>query len=140
LEEMLRVYDEKYSSTYGPLHSRVKQLFKEFLKCGDAHFGFIRLWCHDCSEEKLVPYSCKIRGLCPSCGQKRAIVWAERMVEEVLPDVDAQIIFTIPKMLRKAFLFNRTLVGELCRVAYDAIRRFYLEPACVAERNYSPNL
>jgi hypothetical protein len=50
------------------------------------------------------------------------------MVEEVLPDVDyAQVIFTIPKMLRKAFLFNRTLVGELCRVAYDAIRMFYLE-------------
>jgi len=128
LEKMLQVYDEKFSSTYGPLHSRVKQLFKEFLKCGDAHFGFIRLWCHDCSEEKLVPYSCKIRGLCPSCGQKRAIAWAERMVEEVLPQVDyTQIIFTIPKMLRKAFLFKRSLVGELCRVAYEAIRKFFTE-------------
>jgi hypothetical protein len=50
------------------------------------------------------------------------------MVEEVLPDVDyAQIIFTIPKMLRKAFLFNRSLVGELCRVAYEAIRMFFTE-------------
>ena len=37
--------------------------------------------------ERVVPFSCKSRGLCSSCGQKRAILWAERMVEEVLPDV-----------------------------------------------------
>ena len=41
------------------------------------------------------------------------------MVSEVLPDVPyLQIVFTIPKMLRKHFLFDRTLYGELSRVAY----------------------
>jgi hypothetical protein len=47
--------------------------------------------------------------VCPSCGQRRAIAWAERMVEEVLPDVPyLQLVFTIPKMLRRAFLFDST--------------------------------
>ncbi len=128
LEELERVYDEKFSSTYGPMHPRVKKLFEDFCRCGDLHFGFLRLRCPQCGAEKLLPHSCKTRGLCPSCGTRRAIQWAERMVEEVLPDTDyQQIIFTLPKILRKAFLFKRSLVGELCRAAYAAIKQFFQE-------------
>ncbi len=48
------------------------------------------------------------------------------MVEEVLPDVPyVQLVFTIPKMLRKAFLFDRSLYGDLCRAAYEATRKFF---------------
>ncbi len=48
------------------------------------------------------------------------------MVDEVLPDVPyAQIIFTIPKMLRPFFLWDRSLYGELCRCAYAATRKFF---------------
>ncbi len=48
------------------------------------------------------------------------------MVEEVLPDVPyVQLVFTIPKMLRKAFLFDRSLYGDLCRSAYEATRKFF---------------
>ncbi len=47
------------------------------------------------------------------------------MVREVLPDGPyVQLVFTIPKMLRKAFLFDRTLYGDLCRAAYEATRKF----------------
>ena len=74
----------------------------------------------------IVPFSCKTRGACRSCGQKRAIAWAERMVEEVLPDVPyVQLVFTIPKILRKGFLFRRKLYGEHCRAAYAATRKFF---------------
>ena len=79
-------------------------------------------------ENKLVPHSSKTRGLCPSSGKKRAIAWAERMVEEVLPDVPyVQLVFTIPKMLRRHFLFDRSLYGELSRLAYAATRDFFEE-------------
>jgi len=48
------------------------------------------------------------------------------MVDQVLPDVPyAQLVFTIPKMLRRAVLFERKLYGELCRVAYAATRKFF---------------
>jgi hypothetical protein len=61
--------------------------------------------------------------LCPSCGQRRAIEWAERMVEEVLPLVPyRQLFVTIAMALRKSFLFDRSLDGDLCRVVYACTR------------------
>ena len=64
-EELLRVYDEKFRSTYGPLHPRIKDLLEAFTRCGDPHFGFLRLRCcnADCDEktERIVPFSCKTR-------------------------------------------------------------------------------
>src|SRR6266540_3963139 len=65
------------------------------------------------------------RGACPSCGQKRALVWAGRMVEEVLPIVPyRQLVFTIPRNLRWPFFFDRSLYGELSRIAYSSTRDF----------------
>ena len=43
-------------------------------------------------------FSCKGRGLCPSCGAKRAAELAAFLVDEVVEDVGhAQWVFTIPK-------------------------------------------
>ena len=48
------------------------------------------------------------------------------MVTEVLPDIPyLQMVLTIPKMLRKHFLFERALYGELAKVAYTATREFF---------------
>jgi hypothetical protein len=48
------------------------------------------------------------------------------MVNEVLPDVPyAQAVFTIPKMLRRFFLWDHRLYGELCRCVYAATRKFF---------------
>ena len=48
------------------------------------------------------------------------------MVAEVLPDVPyVSLTFTIPKILRKGFLFDRSLYGDLCRSAYAATRKFF---------------
>ena len=62
-EEFLRVYDEKFRTTYGPLHPRIKDLLEAFTRCGDPHFGFLRLRrCNaDCGDktERIVPFSCK---------------------------------------------------------------------------------
>jgi hypothetical protein len=129
LDDLLRVWDDRFASEHGPLHPRVQDLFERFVRCGDPHYGFLRLRCsnEECAskEERIVAFSCKSRGTCPSCGQKRAIAWAERMVHEVLPEVPyAQLVFTIPKMLRRGFLFDRKLYGELCRAAYAATRKF----------------
>jgi ribosomal protein S27E len=125
LEELFRAWDERFRKGHGPLHGRLRKLFDEYLKCGDPHHGFLRLRCPGCAEEKIVPFSCKSRGLCPSCSKKRAIAWAERMVEEVLPVVPyAGLVFTIPKMLRPHFLWDRCLYSDLCRQAYAATLEF----------------
>jgi len=42
-----------------------------------------------------------------------------------LPAGDAAPVFTIPKMLRRALLFDRSLYGDLSRSAYAATRKFF---------------
>ncbi len=123
LEDLKFSYDERFAKTYGPLSPRVIDLFERFTRCADPHFGFIRLRCPECGEEKMLPFSCKVRGLCSSCEALRGVRWAERMVEEVLPEVTyVPLVITIPKMIRPSLLFDRKLYGDLCRTAYRVIR------------------
>jgi hypothetical protein len=47
------------------------------------------------------------------------------MVGEVLPVVPyRQLVFTIPRNLRRPFLFDRSLYGKLSRIAYSSTRDF----------------
>jgi hypothetical protein len=41
------------------------------------------------------------------------------------PDGIHEWVFTIPKRLRVYFRFDRSLLGRLCRVAYDTVREVY---------------
>ncbi len=126
LEELQRVYGDRFKSLYGPLTPRVIDLFERYLRCGDPHFGFLRIHCASCGHEHLLPFSCKARGLCPSCHKRRAIELAERIAEDVLPRVSyAPLVFTIPKIVRRAFLFDRKLYGEFCKVAYRVVRELF---------------
>ena len=52
----------------------VKAEFDAFLECGILAYGFLRLRCTDCSHEKLVAFSCKWRGFCPSCGTTHIVM------------------------------------------------------------------
>lgn len=61
LEELVRVWDQRFSAEHGPLHPRVRDLLERFVRCGDPHYGFLRLRCvnEECGkkEEKIVPFS-----------------------------------------------------------------------------------
>lgn len=46
-----------------------------------------RVCCEGCAFERLVPFSCKGRGFCPSCGGRRMTERAAHLVEAVLPRV-----------------------------------------------------
>jgi len=46
--------------------------------------GVARVRCPDCRHEFLVAFSCKLRGLCPSCHQKRELLWVAWAEEELL--------------------------------------------------------
>jgi len=94
-----------------------------YLDCGLFESGFARVACPECRAEFLVGFSCKGRGLCPSCGAKRAAIFSELLQHKILADVPhAQWVFSVPKMLRPYFLFQRELLGELARLAYETVR------------------
>jgi hypothetical protein len=69
-----------------PLPAFVEQEFRDFLTCGILAHGFARLRCTECALERLVPFSCKGRGFCPSCGGRRMTESAARLVDLIQPE------------------------------------------------------
>ena len=96
-DEFERVYPEKYQERYGYWRPVIRSAIDKFMKCGDPKEGFARVRCPDCKAEYFVAFSCRARGACPSCAQKRALLLAHRLNAEVLADVPhRQWVFTIP--------------------------------------------
>jgi len=80
---------------------------------------------------------------CPSCHQKRALLFAEHIDQEVLGQVPIrQYVVTIPKMLRLCFKYDRKLLGELSRCFFDSIKEIFLlaAPQAGADSAGSPYL
>jgi glycine/D-amino acid oxidase-like deaminating enzyme len=68
-----------------PLPRFVKDEFDAFLECGILAHGFLRLRCGECGHDKLLAFSCKRRGFCPSCGARRMSQTAAHLVDHVIP-------------------------------------------------------
>jgi len=125
-EEYVRVYDEVFAKEYGPWRPHVEDVLKRYLACGDLREGFARVRCGDCGCEYLLAFSCKTTCFCPSCRQKRALLFAEWLDEDVLkPVVHRQYTFTIPRVLRGLFRREPSLLGLLSRAAWDALKAFF---------------
>ncbi|HEX7600568.1 MAG TPA: transposase zinc-binding domain-containing protein [Polyangiaceae bacterium] len=63
----------------------VRAELEGYLECGLLRRGFARLRCDACKETRLVAFSCKGRGFCPSCLGRRMCAAAGNLVEHVLP-------------------------------------------------------
>src|SRR5215831_8818091 len=110
-----------------------KQEFREFLKCGVLAHGFTRLRCTDCMFERLVPFSCKRRGFCPSCGGRRMAEHAAVLVDEVLPRVPVrQWVLTLPYRLRYRLAWDH----PLCRAVLGVFAE-HCSPSTRAPRRHS---
>jgi hypothetical protein len=120
-EQLERVWDERYDREHGFWRPVVRRVVEQFLDCGDLRCGFARLWRPTCRKDLLLPYSCRRRCFCPSCHQKRALLFAEHIDQEVLGGLPVrQYVVTIPKMLRLCFKYDRKLLGLLsqCFVSF----------------------
>ena len=58
-----------------------------FLRCGILTHGFTRVACDCCRERRLVAFSCKRRGFCPSCLGRRMCDFAAHLRDHVMPTV-----------------------------------------------------
>ena len=92
-----------------------------------AH-GFLRVRCPTCREERLVPFSCKGRGFCPSCSGRRMADTAAWLVDRVLPEVPVrQWVLTLPFALRYRLAYDAELTAmvlrEFLRAVFAALRR-----------------
>jgi hypothetical protein len=116
-DQFLADYESRFEKEYGFLRPIIKEVVERYLDCGNPRCGFARIRCPSCGEERLVMFSCRSRGFCPSCHSKRR--------ETLLLDVPhRQVVFTIPKMLRIFFRYKRRLLGDLCQAAIHALLKY----------------
>lgn len=129
-QELEYVWEERFQHKYGILRDEVLKVLDEYLNCGLLEHGAARVYCDSCKHSLLVAFSCKKRGVCPSCGTKRAVKFAEHLYSEVLEDVPTRhVVFSIPKRLRPYFRYNR----KLCNVLFKAAWRSLLQHLGVPE-------
>jgi rRNA maturation protein Nop10 len=104
------------------LPAYVTKEFEEYLKCGRLEHGFLRVRCEACHDEKLVAFSCKKRGFCPSCGARRMVDSAALLVDEVLPHQPMrQWVLSVPFPLRFLFASNPKAMTGALGIVYRAI-------------------
>jgi hypothetical protein len=91
-----------------PVPRFVEREFRAYLRCGILAHGFARVHCDACGFDRVVAFSCRGRGFCPSCGGRRMADTAAHLVDRVFPEVPV-------RQWVISFLF-----ALRCRLAYDA--------------------
>jgi hypothetical protein len=125
LEGFLRA-GERAAGTGVP--SFVEREFPQFLSCGVLARAFARVRCPGSAFERLVPFSCKGRGFCPSCGGRRMTERAAHLVDNVFSHVPVrQWVLTVPHRLRYLLAWDhklcRAVLGVYARALLGFLRR-----------------
>jgi len=114
-----------------PAH--VERTFRRYLECGILAHGFARAYCDECQHDFLIAYSCKCRGVCPSCNTRRMAETAAHLVDHVFPPLPVrQWVLAVPKRLRYFLQRDTALQGTVLRIFLFAVERCLREqcPAC----------
>jgi len=94
----LALKDDGYG---GHAPASVEREFRRYLECGILAHGFARARCADCGHDFIIAYSCKCRGVCPSCTTRRTVETAAHLAEHVIPRLPVrQWVLSVPKRLR----------------------------------------
>jgi len=98
-----------------PAH--VEREFRRYLDCGILAHGFARARCGQCGHDFLIAFSCKGRGVCPSCNSRRMVATAAHLTDHVLPDLAVrQWVLSVPKRLRYFLQRDAALQGAALRL------------------------
>jgi hypothetical protein len=107
----------------GGLPKFVVRELEAYLRCGLLAYGCVLLACRACGHSQLVAFSCKRRGICPSCCGRRMSDAALHLVERVLPAVPIrQWVCSLPCQLRALLGYD----PQLC----SAVAAFMKELSC----------
>ena len=110
----------------------VKDEFDAYLECGILAHGFLRLTCDTCARDTLVAFSCKRRGICPSCGTRRMAETAAYLVDHILPRVPVrQWVLSFPIPLRSLFAVHPELLTPVLRIIHRVIHTHLIKQSGV---------
>lgn len=119
LEHAREAYDR-------PLPKYVVDEFRSYLACGDFSRGFVHVQCSSCGDAMAVAFSCKMRGLCPSCAGRRMAGSAAHLVDRVLPNVPMrQYVLAFPYELSGLAATRPEVLAALSRIFWESLRLRY---------------
>jgi len=146
-------YDTQYSKKYGKYRIiHIKETVERFIECGDYSKGIARIKCTNthCKHEYFRPFIASLKGackswyLCPSCDpQDVGSAGEDRMSKSLLTRKGfcfsrstsgenvllrlphRQFVFTVPKLLRPYFKYDKNLFEEVSKIIFSIIRDFY---------------
>lgn len=95
----------------------VRQAFRKYLECGIFAHGFARAWCDDSGHDYFVAYSCRGRGVCPSCNTRRMVETAAHLTDHVFPRLPVrQWVLSVPKRLRYFMQRDGAVLNMVLRI------------------------
>ncbi|MDD2805104.1 MAG: transposase [Elusimicrobiales bacterium] len=114
-------------------HPSVINSLEKFTECGVLRYGAVRYRCPECGHNVFVAFSCKRRGLCPSCDAKRSAVVVAAALDRLLPPARyRQWVLVIPKRLRYFVNARPDLAGYLSKLLAHEINRYLKQKAAGA--------
>ena len=114
-----------------PVAGYIEQDFRKYLECGILAHGFARARCAGCGYNFLIAYSCKGRGICPSCNTRRMAETAAHLVDHVFPQVPVrQWVLSFPKRLRYFLARDADLLNRVLRIFLDTVQKA-LQSCCL---------
>lgn len=126
--QVLHYHWDRFRRTQSVHDDHLDQTVRAFLRCGDFRSGFTRWRCPGCEHEFLLAFTCKQRGLCAACHQRRTLTLAPHIAETVCAPVPHRhIVLTVPRLLRPVFRRDRTLITELFHAAQEVLNLWLRE-------------
>jgi len=105
----------------------VEKAFRKYLECGILAHGFARVRCGDCGDDFLVAFSCKGRGVCPSCNTRRMAEAAAHLTDHVFPRLPVrQWVLSVPKRLRYYLQRDKGALNAALRIFLRVVQQSLL--------------
>ena len=70
------------NTTENPIPKYIERTFEKYLDCGNLAKGFACAHCDCCNADFFIGFSCKKRGICPSCNTLNMVKTAAHLVEK----------------------------------------------------------
>jgi len=119
-----------FNTNQHQLPKHIRDSFYGFLNCSDPRFGLLRAHCSSCNGSKFISFSCKKRGICPTCSGRVMSQTAANLVDKVIPKVKVrQWVLSFPFRIRYLMAYDQKNLNLILGIYYRAVRSFYLKRA-----------
>jgi hypothetical protein len=120
-----------------PIRRIIKKEIEKIIRCQDMSRGFALYECPKCKKVKFSPFTCKSR-FCNCCGVKYARDRSLSISAKLIESKHRHVVFTIPKVLRKYFAYDRSLLDLLFEAATKTVFHYFSNRNKV--QNYVPGM